>query len=249
MSWSYGLLAAEVYDLDKAVGSSFGDVEYYRQALDGVAGRILEPAVGTGRILIPLLQAGLDVEGYDTSPEMIAMCRENGRRHSLELIVHEADMTAFVRDRRYAAVIVPAGSIVLLDGRDALVRALGCFHASLISGGMLTLDVPAPELIGEPEPMRSWTTDSFVWTLQTLGIQYDPAANQTTRWLRYEKWRDGALVATELQRFCLQHWSITEFVGLLQGAGFTEVAVSGDYQVGRAPGPRTSLWSFRATRP
>jgi SAM-dependent methyltransferase len=249
VSWSYGLLAAEVYDLDKPVGSSFGDVEYYRQALEGVAGRILEPAVGTGRILIPLLQAGLDLEGYDTSPEMVEICRENGRRHGLDPIVQEADMTAFVREDRYAAVIVPAGSIVLLDGRDALLRALSCFHASLIAGGTLMLDVPAPQLAGEPEPMRSWAAGSFVWTLQTLGIQYDPAANQTTQWLRYEKWRDGALVTTELQRFRLQHWSITEFEGLLRGAGFTGITVSGDYQDDRVPEPRTSLWSFRAIRP
>jgi hypothetical protein len=29
--------------------------------------------------------------------------------------------------------------------------------------------------------------------------------------LRYEKWRDDELVATELQRFRLQYWSLPEF--------------------------------------
>jgi hypothetical protein len=128
------------------------------------------------------------------------------------------------------------------------VRALCCFRDSLEPGGALALDVPAPELVSEPEPLRSWTAEPFVWTLQTLGVRYDAAANQTTRWLRYEKWRDGALVATELQQFRLQHWSITEFEGLLQEVGFTEVSVSGDYHDGRAPGPRTSVWNFRATQ-
>lgn len=219
MSSSYGLLAAEVYDLDKPIGTSFGDVEFYRQVLDGVAGRVLEPAVGTGRILIPLLEAGFDVDGYDTSPEMIAMCRDNCRRHGLDPVIQDADMTVFVRAGEYSAVIVPAGSIVLLDGRDALVRALCCFRDSLEPGGALTLDVPAPELVSEPEPLRSWTAEPFVWTLQTLGVRYDAAANQTTRWLRYEKWRDGALVATELQQFRLQHWSITEFEGCSRKSG------------------------------
>jgi SAM-dependent methyltransferase len=248
VTWSYGTLATEVYDIDKPVGSSFGDLEYYSRALEGTVGQILEPAVGTGRILIPLLEAGLDVEGYDTSPEMIATCRANGRRRNLDPVVHEADMTAFVRSNEYAAVIVPAGSIVLLDGRDEVVRALGCFRASLRPGGTLTLDVPAPELIDGSEPTRSWAVEPFVWTLQTLGTQYDPAANQTTRWLRYEKWRDGALVATELQRFRLQHWSIAEFTGLLLSTGFTEITVAGDYQDDRAPDRKTSLWSFQATR-
>jgi hypothetical protein len=40
---------------------------------------------------------------------------------------------------------------------------------------------------------------------------YDPVANQTTSFLRYEKWRDGCLIATELQPFRLQHWSLEEF--------------------------------------
>jgi SAM-dependent methyltransferase len=111
LSSSYGLLAAEVYDLDKPIGTSFGDVEFYRQVLDGVGGRVLEPAVGTGRILIPLLEAGLDVDGYDTSPEMIAMCRDNCRRHGLDPVIQDADMTVSVRAGEYSAVIVPAGSI------------------------------------------------------------------------------------------------------------------------------------------
>jgi hypothetical protein len=45
-------LATEVYELDKPIGHSFGDVEYYLRRLAGISGRILEPAVGTGRILM-----------------------------------------------------------------------------------------------------------------------------------------------------------------------------------------------------
>ena len=58
MSWEYGPLATEVYDLDKPIGHSFGDVEYYTRLLATISGRILEPATGTGRILILLLEAG-----------------------------------------------------------------------------------------------------------------------------------------------------------------------------------------------
>jgi SAM-dependent methyltransferase len=70
VSWDYGTLASEIYELDKPIGHSFGDTEYYTRLLGAVRGKILEPAAGTGRILIPLLEAGLDVEGLDTSPEM-----------------------------------------------------------------------------------------------------------------------------------------------------------------------------------
>ncbi|MEX6161653.1 hypothetical protein AB6G16_08265 [Proteus mirabilis] len=62
---SYHSLSAQVYQLDKPIGCSFGDVEYYQQRLKDVKGKILEPAVGTGRILIPLLQSGFNIEGFD----------------------------------------------------------------------------------------------------------------------------------------------------------------------------------------
>ena len=48
MSWDYGRLVAEVYELDKPVGSTFPALRYYTRQLAGVTGRILEPATGTG---------------------------------------------------------------------------------------------------------------------------------------------------------------------------------------------------------
>jgi hypothetical protein len=247
MTLSYGPIASKVYDLDKPIGSSFGDVEYYQWILHGITGRILEPAVGTGRILIPLLQAGFVVDGYDTSPDMLACCREHCRNRGLDPVLREADMTVFVGPQRYQAVIVPTGSITLLDGRAALMQALASFRECLETSGLLAIDVPAPQLVLEPEPLRSWTTEGFVWTLQTMGIDYDAAANQTTRWLRYEKWDNGALIATELQPFRLQHWSISEFTGILREAGFHQITVTADYR-DAGPGPDSGDWTFQAIR-
>jgi SAM-dependent methyltransferase len=249
LSWDYGTLATEIYDLDKPIGSSFGDVEYYRRQLDGITGRILEPAAGTGRILIPLLESGLDVEGIDTSPTMLAICRQHCHDRGLDPVLREADMTTFVRQEAYQAVIIPAGSITLLAGRPAAQRALTAFHRSLAPGGKLIVDIPAPQLVTEPEPMRYWRRDQFLWTLQTMHIEYDPAANQTTRFLRYDKWHDGRLVSTELQPFRLQHWSLAEFTQLLTETGFTDIIVAADYQEKRQPGPGSDDWTFHATRP
>ena len=201
MSWEYGALATEVYDLDKPIGRSFGDVEYYMCLLAKVSGPILEPATGTGRILIPLLEAGHEVDGLDSSAEMLAICRRHCRDRGLDPVLREADMTIFVHLAAYEAVIIPAGSIALLNGRKATLQALTCFRDSLIPGGRLFVDVPVPRPGAEHEPMRYWRRDSHLWTLQTMHTEHDPAANQTTRLLRYDKWQDGTLRTTELQMF------------------------------------------------
>lgn len=96
--------------------------------------------------------------------------------------------------------------------------------------------------------MRYWRREPYLWTLQTMHIDYDPVANQTTRFLRYEKWHDGSLLATELQPFRLQHWSLPEFGALLAEAGYTDIRVNADYQDDRMPGPDSDDWTFRASR-
>jgi hypothetical protein len=65
MTYSYyGELCTEVYDLTKKIGDSLdGDLEYYRNKLKSCKGRILEAMVGSGRVIIPLLESGLVVDG------------------------------------------------------------------------------------------------------------------------------------------------------------------------------------------
>jgi SAM-dependent methyltransferase len=249
VSWDYGRLVAEVYELDKPVGSTFPALRYYTRQLAGVTGRILEPATGTGRVLVPLLEAGFAVEGLDVSPDMLAVCRQRCRDRGLDPVLREADMTAVTEPGAYQAIIIPAGSIMLLDARDEAPRALAAFLESLSPGGRLILDVGVLELITGPAAMRYWARDPHLWTLQDMRTVYDPVANQTTSFLRYEKWRDGGLVATELQRFRLQYWNLTEFGRLLTDTGFTDISVTADYREDRQPGPHSQTWTFHAVRP
>ncbi|XTD81001.1 hypothetical protein AB8849_11805 [Proteus vulgaris] len=54
---SYHSLSAQVYQIDKPIGCSFGDVEYYQERLKGVNGKILEPAVGNWENLDPFIES------------------------------------------------------------------------------------------------------------------------------------------------------------------------------------------------
>ena len=249
MNLEYGTLAAEVYELDKPVGRPCMDVEYYTHQLADVRGPILEPGAGTGRILIPLLEAGHEVEGLDNSPQMLALCRQHCRDRGLDPVLRQADMTIFVHLAAYQAVIIPAGSITLLDGRKATLQALACFRDSLVPGGRLLVDVPVPRPPAGPEPMRHWRRGCYTWTLQTMHTEYDPAANRTTHFVRYDKWQDGILCLSELQTFRLQHWTSGEFVELLTEAGFTGIRATADYNSTRTPGPAHSVWTFHSTVP
>jgi ubiquinone/menaquinone biosynthesis C-methylase UbiE len=133
---SYGRLATEVYDITKPIGHSFGDVEFYLQRLKSCTGRVLEPAVGTGRVLIPLMEAGLQIEGTDNSPEMLAVCRARCAERGLQPVLHEVDMGSLSLPERYEAIIVPAGSFLLIERREQSLGALGRFREHLLPGGV-----------------------------------------------------------------------------------------------------------------
>jgi SAM-dependent methyltransferase len=249
MSWECGALATEVYELDKPVGQPFADVGYYTGLLADVCGPILDPATGTGRFLIPLLEAGHEVEGLDSSPHMLGRCRQHCRDRGLDPVLREYDMTVFVQLAAYEAVIVPAGSIALLAGREATLQALTCFRDSLVPGGRLCVDVPMRSLTATPATMRLWRREPYTWTLQTMHVEYDPAVNQTTRFLRYDKWHEASLRATELQIFRRQHWSGREFADLLTEAGFIITLVTADYEDTRMASEASGVWTYQATTP
>src|SRR5215469_15877556 len=249
MSWEYGPLATEVYELDKPVGYPFADVEYYTGLLAEVSGPILEPATGTGRVLIPLLEAGHQVEGLDSSPQMLACCREHCRHRGLDPVLREADMTAFVQLAAYEAVVIPGGSIALLDGRKATLQALTCFRDSLVPGGRLYVDVPVCSQPAAPAAVCYWRRDPYLWTVQTMHVEHDPAVSQTTRLVRYDKWQDGVLCATEIQTRRLQHWSGQEFEDLLAEAGFTNTRVTANYEHGLGSTDENSVWTYQAATP
>ncbi|RRS01792.1 methyltransferase domain-containing protein [Glycomyces terrestris] len=248
--WGYGELSARVYELDKPVGRSLnGDVEFYTRRLAGITGEILEPAVGTGRMLVPLLQQGLRVTGFDTSEHMLRICRANLAAAGLEARVFTADMTEYAKPGAYEAILVPTGSIILLPDRAATVRALRRMHESLRPGGRLFVDVPPPRLLTGPGGLRHWQDgESELLTLQTMHIDLDEVAQRVVRWLRYELWRDGRLVDTQLQNSGMLCFGVQEFRHLLREAGFTDAAVYGDYDETAALAANASTWNFEAVK-
>lgn len=86
MSFSnYGELCTEVYDLTKKNGQSLGgDVEYYREKLKHCKGRILEAMVGSGRVIIPLLEG--KIESVDSLLEFVTIYFDKETRSAIKKI-------------------------------------------------------------------------------------------------------------------------------------------------------------------
>lgn len=244
----YGRLSSEVYDIDKPIGHSYRDVEFYIDRLSSCRGHILEPATGTGRVLVPLLEKGLTVDGFDSSKDMLNICHDNCRKRELNPKLFEAKMESFMQNTEYEAIIVPTGTFLLLHQRADSIRALQNFHKHLCAGGRLIVDIfiQTDFSVGTVST-RTWScSNGDIITLESKIVEVDYINQYTVSHNRYEKWREGVLIQTELERFPLRWYGLEEFKLILESTGFKNVVISSDYKFGQYPSNAEDSITFEA---
>jgi ubiquinone/menaquinone biosynthesis C-methylase UbiE len=91
------------------------DVDFYVELAREAEGPVLELAVGTGRIAIPIAQrTGQRVIGLDLSPSMLALARRHATEASVELELHEGDMRDLDYEEATDLVICPYRALLHL---------------------------------------------------------------------------------------------------------------------------------------
>lgn len=246
----YGAMCAEVYDLDKPPGS-LPDVDFYLDRLSTVSGPILEAGVGTGRLLVPLLEAGLEAEGFDRSGDMLAACARNCIVRGLSPVLRQARFQDFAYDRSFAAILVPVGTFCLIDDFGEALAVLRRFFDHLAPGGRLMIDLlPLGYLANERPDIRTWTTPGGdLLRIEGRAVEIDLLRQRRVTHDRYERWRDGRLVESELEVMAFRLWGLKEFEMALAAAGFVQISVGADHQAGKRPGRSSRILNFEALRP
>lgn len=137
-----------------AYDALFGDFDFdrgfYVALARGISGPVLEVTCGTGRILIPCLEAGVDIEGVDLYLPMLERLRAKAAARGLGPQVHHADMRSFALPRRYALIVIPFNGFVhCLTTADQIACLTTC-RAHLASGGRLVFNTIPPHLVSAP---------------------------------------------------------------------------------------------------
>lgn len=245
----YGALAAEIYDIDKPFGA-LPDTAFHLERFRGFAGPILEPACGTGRTLVPFLEAGHDIAGFDQSPEMLERCRERCRARGFEPDLSQQRFEDFRYERPFAAILMPVGTFTLIDGHAAAMAVLRRFHRALAPGGLVVLDLQGLGFLAHRgDDRRRWTAENGdLLTLEGVRTRTDWAEQRSESMLRYERWRDNRLVESHMEPMAQRYWGVQEFRLTLEACGFTDVQVTGGYDRQRAPRADDRVLTFEAVR-
>ena len=230
----YGALAAEIYDIDKPY-FFLPDTKFHLERFADIGGPILEPACGTGRTLVPFLDAGHDMTGFDASPDMLERCRTKCAEHGHNPPLSQQRFEDFRYPEPFAAILVPAGTFTLIDDFAVAMSVLRRFRDHLEPGGLLVLDMQSLGFLAHTgEDLRSWTAENGdLLTIHGKRVATDWLAQRIEGRTRYERWRDNVLVESHLEPMIQRHWGVEEMRLALGAAGFGDIAVIGEYDRSR----------------
>ena len=144
------LVSAKYYDEAYATLEDLSDLQFYLGMARRTGGPVLELACGTGRVLLPIAEQGIRIDGVDSSPTMLAQLEHKLARepqHIRELVeIASGDLRSYRSRRKYALVIIPFRPLQHMYTVEDQLAALNtaAFRYHLASGGLLAFDVLYP---------------------------------------------------------------------------------------------------------
>jgi SAM-dependent methyltransferase len=231
------------------------DVPFYTERAKEAEGPVLEAGCGSGRLLIPILQAGVEAEGFDASPVMLEELTKKMSRLGLHAHVWESRMQgAELEPGKYALIICAFNTFLHNLTHQDQLETLRRFHAALRPGGRLLIDIT------NPFNFDIFSTRAFAKTFEAS--LFDPRTDsETTIWRWFERDlihqigtyhreydRTSSAGVTSQTTSVQFRWTYPEEMHLLlEQTGFHDIQVFGDF--GGEPlteEAEMQLWDARA---
>jgi SAM-dependent methyltransferase len=212
-------------------------LDFYVALAREAHGPVLDVACGTGRILLPCLQEGIDIEGLDLFEPMLMTLRSKAAALGLSPRLHRADMSEFSLPRRFALIMIPFNAVIHNMTQEAQIRCLQRCREHLLPGGKLAFDTffPSLEIVGTPEntrvfegeaphpetglPMRMYDTRTFDRVAQ---VQHSLNELELLA-------ADGSVETVYRSEVSSRYIYKQEMALLLRVAGFTRWEIAGDF--------------------
>ena len=143
--------APEVYDL--MLGALDFDLPFWLQTGREAGGPVLDLGCGTGRVLVPLLEAGVDADGTDLFEPMLELAKRKATAKGFHAHLVVSDMSDFRMPRRYARIFLAFNTFAHADTTEAQLATLRRCHDHLLPGGALVIHMsyPGPRYWAEPD--------------------------------------------------------------------------------------------------
>ena len=231
--------APELYDL--LFESLDFDHAFWLEVGRNAGGPVLDLGCGTGRLLLPLLEAGVDADGVDLSAPMLERLRAKAQAKGLDPRLLAGDMRDFTMPRLYRRVISAFNAFAHCETTDDQLATLRCCREHLEPGGALVLHISYPGAAlwlgrdGEPVLEHEAVHPATGNKLQLWDRRFMDAVNQSQRSeIEVRELDAGGHVAASLRFEARQRWVyLYELELLLSLAGFARWEIQGDFAGGK----------------
>jgi SAM-dependent methyltransferase len=233
---------ARLYDVD--LMEDPGDVDLYLAMAARTGGPVLEIAGGSGRVALPLAEAGYGVTVVDIDPAMLARADTLGCaagpevRARLDLV--EADLIGLKlpAGATFHLAVLALNSILLLDSRDAQQAALETMARHLVPGGLAIIDVwlPSADELSRYDGRLSMEyvrvdPDSGALVVKTAAVQHEPATGHINLTVIYDEGEPGTAPRRWVREDRLRLLNADDLRSLAMLAGLDVEIVAGDYDL------------------
>ncbi len=203
---------------------------------------VLELGCGTGRVLIPLVQACNYIHGVDVSAAMISLCREKltqGGIPATRASLQVGDITALCLSRTFNLIIAPFRVFQNLEKEAETDGFFNTVKKHLAAGGTCVLNVFNP--YQDPAAMRrEWVKEQeySCWETQVederITCQGRNARMNKEKLilypeLIYRRYRGKELQEEEILKIVMRCYYPEDFEHLITGHGFEIVQRWGGY--------------------
>jgi hypothetical protein len=216
----YTDIVPDVYGLLRGTHFAF---EPYLEFVRAQGEPALELGCGDDGPFLELVRQGLDVEGVDSSADMVRRCLARAAAEGLSPTVHHQRMEDLALDRRFRAIYLAGPTFNLLPDDETAARALGAIGRHLVPGGaaLVPLWIPPPTPQAEIGRVReAVTAEGHRATFAVISEAYDPTTRTRTSRTRYGL--EDQHGRRELDRDWVVHWYTRHGVEqLAAGAGLT----------------------------
>lgn len=230
---------AELYDLEH--GGFRDDIDLLLSFADIVGDPILEMGCGSGRIMIPLAEAGYDVTGIDQSLAMLERARKASGAQPFEGSVQLMKGSMLDADAApggpFGLVIFSLNALMHLPVAGEQRAALESAFRALDPKGQLIIDLmnPTPDhltsLGSAPILEGSWELPDGSTVDKWAHRRLHPTTQVIDTLLWYDRVSPDGTVHRTRSRFRLRYIHPAELELMLELAGFTEIRMYGSYEM------------------
>ncbi len=223
---------ADLYDL---YARTDVDVGFFLQEAKGCRS-VLELTCGTGRLSLPLLQAGVPLSCLDNSPEMLDVLRHKLKAAGLAASIYEMDATCFSLAQRFDLIIIPFNSFAEFTDPQEQKAALATIRSHLTDGGRLICTLHNPEVRlksadGQLHARGRFASGESQVTLFLSTLEWYEADRRLVTGVQFYELYDRNGVMQSKRFVDLRFYVHTHgtFEALAKSHGYEVIAMYGDY--------------------